>query len=269
MTICCTLFPFDKGVNVALKGKSQMFNYDQKFAELTKIPRYLQIKYELQKFLSEQNWEFDKAIPSEHELATRYDASIGTIRKAVECLVEDGVLIKHQGKGTFLKHPAFVESSIMRFYLRNTSEGKPETPIGKIRTVKLVNPVLEINQLLRTPLDKPLIYLERTRSVNGKIVVSDKIWLPQEKFESLLELSAEQFENLLYPFYFKQCGQLVVSAKEQMSVLTEFCDPYLTEGKPQAVIKVCRTAKGLDGNTIEYRESYSLAKDFYYETIIT
>lgn len=246
-----------------------MFNYDQKFAELTKMPRYLQIKYELQKFLSENNWGFDKAIPSEQELAVNYEASIGTIRKAVECLVEEGVLIKHQGKGTFLKHPAFVESSIVRFYLRNAKAGKPETPLGKVRTVKLVNPEAEINQLLNLPLDKPLLYLERTRSVEGKIIVSDKIWLSSEKFGALLDLSAEQFENLLYPFYFKKCGQLVVSAKEQMTILTDFCDPYLTEGKPQPVIKVRRTAKGLDGSIIEYRESYGLAKDFYYETVIT
>ncbi|QLB18175.1 GntR family transcriptional regulator [Mannheimia granulomatis] len=246
-----------------------MFNYDQKFIALTKMPRYLQIKYELQKFLSENNWGFDKAIPSEQELSINYEASIGTIRKAVECLVEEGVLIKHQGKGTFLKHPAFVESSMVRFYLRNAKVGKPETPVGKVRTVKLVNPKTEINQLLNIPLDQPLLYLERTRSVDGKVIVSDKIWLSPNRFEALLELPLDQFENLLYPFYFKKCGQLVVSAKEQMSILTDFCDPYLTEGKPQHVVKVCRTAKGLDSNIIEYRESYGLAKDFYYETIIT
>lgn len=246
-----------------------MFNYDQNFAALTKMPRYLQIKYELQKFLSENNWSFDKAIPSEQELATHYEASIGTIRKAVECLVEEGILIKHQGKGTFVKHPAFVESSIIRFYLRNAKEGKPETPVGKVITAKLVNPEAEINQLFNMPLDKPLVYLERTRSVDGTVIVSDKIWLSPEKFGELLEISLEQFENLLYPFYFKKCGQLVVSAKEQMSFLTNFCDPYLTEGKPENVIKVRRTAKGLDGSIIEYRESYALAKDFYYETTIT
>ncbi|WP_150538657.1 GntR family transcriptional regulator [Actinobacillus vicugnae] len=246
-----------------------MFNNDQKYIELSKIPRYLQIKYELQKFLAENSWSFEQAIPSEQELASTYDASIGTVRKAVECLVEEGVLIKHQGKGTFLKHPAFVESSIVRFYLRNAKEGKPEMPIGEIKCVKSVKANPRINQLLGEPVENELIYLERVRSADSKVIVSDKIWLSPEKFAPLSELKPEQFENLLYPFYFKLCGQLVVSAKEQMTILLNHCDTYLTDGQEKAVIKVCRAAKGLDGSIIEYRESYGLAEDFYYETIIT
>ncbi len=246
-----------------------MFNHDQKYIELNKIPRYLQIKYELQKFLAENNWSFEKAIPSEQELAGTYDVSIGTVRKAVEGLVEEGVLIKHQGKGTFLKHPAFVESSIVRFYLRNAKEGKPETPVGEVKCVKSVKANPKINRLLGVPDERELIYLERIRSVDKKVIVSDKIWLSPEKFSELKGLKPEQFENLLYPFYFKRCGQLVVSAKEQMTILLNHSDTYLTDGQEKTVIKVCRAAKGLDGSIIEYRESYGLAEDFYYETIIT
>ncbi|WGE59778.1 GntR family transcriptional regulator [Actinobacillus equuli] len=246
-----------------------MFNYDQKYVDLNKIPRYLQIKYELQRFLAENNWSFEKAIPSEQELAATYEVSIGTVRKAVEGLVEEGVLIKHQGKGTFLKHPAFVESSIVRFYLRNAKEGKPETPIGEVKCIKSVKANPKINQLLGEPVERELIYLERIRSVDNKVIVSDKIWLSPEKFGELLSIKPEQFENLLYPFYFKKCGQLVVSAKEQMTILLSHSDTYLTDGQEKTVIKVCRAAKGLDGCIIEYRESYGLAEDFYYETIIT
>lgn len=246
-----------------------MFNYDQKYAELTKMPRYLQIKFELQQFLSENNWGFEKAIPSEQELVSAYNASVGTVRKAVECLVEEGVLIKHQGKGTFLKHPAFVESSMVRFYLKNAKEGKPEMPIGQVKCVKSVKADPKITALLGVPEGKELIYLERVRSVDGKVIVSDKIWLSPKKFHQFLDLSPEKFENLLYPFYFKTCGQLVVSAKEQMTILPDYNDPYLTEGKSDILVKVCRIAKGLDGGIVEYRESYGLAKDFYYETTIT
>ncbi len=246
-----------------------MFNYDQKFAELTKMPRYLQIKFELQQFLSEQNWSFDQAIPSEQELATKYEASVGTIRKAVECLVEEGVLIKHQGKGTFLKHPAFVESSIVRFYLRNAKVGKPETPTGTIKTLVQVEAVPHINEILEVPKDKGLIYLERVRAYGEQVIVSDKIWLSPIRFKQLLPLSLDEFENLLYPFYFKKCGQLVVSAHERMSILESFSDPYLTNNEEKTLVKVVRLAKGLDGAIIEYRESYGLAKDFYFETTIT
>ncbi|VEI45834.1 GntR family transcriptional regulator [Actinobacillus equuli] len=54
-----------------------------------------------------------------------------------------------------------------------------------------------------------------------------------------------------------------------MTILLSHSDTYLTDGQEKTVIKVCRAAKGLDGSIIEYRESYGLAEDFYYETIIT
>lgn len=246
-----------------------MFNYDQKFAEMSKIPRYMQIKYELQQFLADNNWGFDHPVPSEQELSATYNASVGTVRKAVECLVEEGVLIKHQGKGTFLKRPAFIQSSMTRFYLRRDKNGKSEIPTSQIKKIGIAEANPLINQLLGLLPEEKLIYIERVRLNDNIVIISDKIWLSYEKFAGLLTLSVEQFENLLYPFYFKQCGQLIVSAKEQMTILPEYQDPYLTNNQPEAVVKICRMAKGLDGSIIEYRETYGLAKDFYYETIIT
>ena len=55
-----------------------------------------------------------RAYSSEQELAQMYSVSVGTVRKAVEGLVEDGLLVKKQGKGTFLKQPNF-ENSLIRF----------------------------------------------------------------------------------------------------------------------------------------------------------
>ncbi|HBO38079.1 MAG TPA: GntR family transcriptional regulator [Pasteurellaceae bacterium] len=238
-------------------------NYD-----IGKLPRYIQIKHQLQQFLADTNWQFDKAVPSEQELAVKYAVSVGTIRKAVEGLVEEGVLIKYQGKGTFLKHPAFIKSSMTRFYLR-VKNGDFETPNSIMRCATQVEADKKINAILGSPADQPLIYLERVRTVESEVILSDKIWLSLEKFSRLLELPLAQFGNLLYPFYFQQCGQLVVSAKEQMTILPSHSDPYLTNNHEKAVVKICRTAKGLDGSIIEYRESYGLAENFYYETVIT
>ena len=56
-----------------------------------------------------------RAYSSEQELAQMYSVSVGTVRKAVEGLVEDGLLVKQQGKGTFLKQPNF-ENSLIRFF---------------------------------------------------------------------------------------------------------------------------------------------------------
>ncbi|MBN6065088.1 GntR family transcriptional regulator [Aggregatibacter actinomycetemcomitans] len=244
-------------------------NYDANYANANKMPRYIQIKYELQQFLAKQNWQFDKAIPSEQELAHEYGVSIGTIRKAVEVLVEEGVLIKHQGKGTFLKHPAFIKSSLIRFYAFDGEDNERNNLLGVVKVVKSVAPNEKINAILGLAPDAPLIYLERVRVDGDAVVLSDKIWLSEEKFAGFLSLSPEKFPSRLYPFYFEHCGQMVISAKEQMDFLLNHADPYLTGNEEKAVVRVCRTAKGLDGSAVEYRETYGLAENYYYETIIT
>ncbi|ABR73566.1 GntR family transcriptional regulator [Actinobacillus succinogenes] len=244
-------------------------SYDINYAQASRMPRYIQIKYRLQQFLAEENWLFDKAIPSEQELANEYGVSIGTIRKAVEGLVEEGVLIKHQGKGTFLKHPAFIKSSMIRFYPSRDEKGEVSTPTGIVKTVKRIAPNQEINKILDLPPDAPLIYLERVRMDGDTVILSDKIWLSEERFGSFLDLSLAQFPSLLYPFYFEHCGQMVISAKEQMNFLLNYSDPYLTDNREKAVVRIRRTAKGLDGSIIEYRETYGLAENYYYETTIT
>ncbi|EYU47366.1 bacterial regulatory s, gntR family protein [Acinetobacter baumannii 1457504] len=79
-----------------------------------KLPRYEKVRWELQKLLIQSKWTVEEPIPSEQELAQMYSVSVGTVRKAVEGLVEDGLLVKKQGKGTFLKQPNF-ENSLIRF----------------------------------------------------------------------------------------------------------------------------------------------------------
>ncbi len=84
-----------------------------------KLPRYEKVRWELQKLLIQSKWTVEEPIPSEQELAQMYSVSVGTVRKAVEGLVEDGLLVKQQGKGTFLKQPNFENSLIRFFRLRN------------------------------------------------------------------------------------------------------------------------------------------------------
>lgn len=88
------------------------------------------------KLLIQSKWTVEEPIPSEQELAQMYSVSVGTVRKAVEGLVEDGLLVKQQGKGTFLKQPNF-ENSLIRFffldYVIKKKKGEFIQPQGQIK----------------------------------------------------------------------------------------------------------------------------------------
>ena len=189
---------------------------------------------------------------------------MGTVRKAVEKLVDEGVLIKQQGRGTFLKRPNF-ESSLLRFFKFRDKDACYVTPTGLIKKVMVIKGVEAINKKLNISKNKALIYIERVRMVDDKVLLSERIWLPKSRYQAFATLAPEDFENLLYPFYYTECGQFVSSAVETLFFITDHQDPYLDNAKSEHLVKVCRIAKNLAGEPIEYRESYGLAEKFSYE----
>ena len=72
-----------------------------------RLPRYHQIRDAFIRNLANKTWPDGHCIPSEVELAKTYDASIGTIRKAIDLLVADGLIERVQGKGMFVRRPTF------------------------------------------------------------------------------------------------------------------------------------------------------------------
>ena len=233
-----------------------------------KIPRYEQVRWHIQTLLTESKWDENTPLPTEQEFADKYQVSVGTVRKAVEKLVEEGVLIKQQGKGTFLKRPNF-ENSLLRFFKFRDAEACYIVPTGVVKKIMVIEGIDDINQKLNINKNKALIYIERTRMVEDEVLLSERIWLPKSRYQAFATLAAEDFENLLYPFYYTKCGQFVSSAVETLFFITDHIDPYLDNIQQENLVKVCRIAKNLEGDPIEYRESYGLAEKFSYEINIS
>jgi GntR family transcriptional regulator len=63
-------------------------------------PLYREVKRLLTQSLIEGEWPAGAALPSETRLAERYNVSIGTLRKAIDELVAERVVTRHQGRGT-------------------------------------------------------------------------------------------------------------------------------------------------------------------------
>lgn len=65
-------------------------------------PLYKEVKLRLTRGLAAGEWKPGEAIPSEARLAERFNVSIGTIRKAIDELVAERILVRQQGRGTFV-----------------------------------------------------------------------------------------------------------------------------------------------------------------------
>lgn len=234
-----------------------------------RLPLYQRLRDELQEKIAAGQWLPGEAIPTEAELTRQYGVAIGTVRKAIDSLVSDGLLLRAQGRGTFVRRPNF-DGSLFRFFRQVNANGEAWMPQGRILACKLVEPDANVRQVLQLGDDERCVYLERLRLIDDKPLFHERIWLPASRFGVLLETALADFPPLLYPFYEQQCGQRVASARETLSIASADAELAgileVDAGGPVAVIE--RIALGYDRRPLEYRLSRAAAGSFRYQVEI-
>lgn len=235
-----------------------------------RLPLYQQLRDEILAKISAGEWLPGKPIPTEAELTRRYGVAVGTVRKAVETLVAEGLLERSQGRGTFVRRPDF-HGSFFRFFRQVSSSGQQQVPKSRVLSQQQEKADERVSRALALDLEAAVIRLDRLRVLESGGLIREQIWLPEHRFAPLLDIEPEQFGNLLYPFYEQRCGQIVASAQETLSV--EAADAGTAEaigiapGEPVAVIE--RVALGYDRSPLEYRLSRGAATHFRYRIEIS
>ncbi|ARU87776.1 GntR family transcriptional regulator [Pseudomonas sp. M30-35] len=235
-----------------------------------RLPLYQRLRDEMLAKISSGEWRPGEPIPTEAELTKVYSVAIGTVRKAVDTLVIDGLLQRSQGRGTFVRRPDF-NSSFFRFFRQVNSSGEHQVPQSRIVSLCLEQAPEAVVEALKLDTADAVIRMQRIRMADGRAVFSEDIWLPASRFAKLLEVDPHNFGNLLYPFYEEQCGQLVASAKETLTVepgdaLTSAA-LGVDAGMPIVVIE--RIALSYDNTPLEYRISRGAADTFRYQIEIS
>lgn len=235
-----------------------------------RLPLYQRLRDDLLQRIAEGEWSPGDAIPTEAELTQTYELATGTVRKAVDMLVVDGVLTRSQGKGTYVRRPNF-NTSLFRFFRFKTKSGEAVQPTAKIVSRAVRVPPAEVRQALGMGDDEPEgIFLSRLRLIEDRPVLAEEIWLPRARFELLVELKLKDFGDLLYPLYESTCKQLVASARERLTVETAGRSIAERLGMPFGgpVIAVQRLAFNFAGTPIEWRCTRGSANGFQYEVDI-
>ena len=234
-----------------------------------RLPRYQQVRDDLVRRIAGGEWAPEQAIPTEAALAQTYAVSVGTVRKAIDQLVADGIVTRSQGRGTFVRRPRF-DTSMFRFFRFKSRSGEPVLPVGRVLRRELAAPDETVRAALRlAPRDKA-IHLSRVRLVDGQTVIAEEIWLPREGFEPLAKLALPDFGDLLYPLYERLCGQVVATASETLTVGQADADiaALLRIAPASPIIVVHRTAFDFAGKPLEWRFSRGAAAAFQYEVEI-
>lgn len=230
-----------------------------------RLPLYQRLRDEIAHQIARNVWRSGDPIPTEAELAALHSVAIGTVRKAIDVLVADGLVERQQGRGTFVRRPCF-DRSLFRFFRHLGPDGSTVIPEGRI-LAREARPAHEtVREALALGHQAEAIRLVRVRLLGGRPILSEEIWLPAARFGPLLEAPLTEIGDLLYPAYERLCGEIVARAEETLTVGTATATDAerlgIAEGSPVVVIE--RLALGFDGRPIEWRLTRGSAADFRY-----
>jgi len=179
-------------------------------------PLYLQIKSLLERSLENGEWAPAEAIPSEHDLARRFGVSQGTVRKAIQALAADNLVVRRQGKGTFVATHTEEKSSSFRFLRIRRNDGVDEYPGSRLLDVRRAKASAEVARRLDLKPGDGVILLRRILEFGGAPVVLDDITLPAGLFRGLTKSKFETYRGSMYGFFETEFGVRILSAEEKL-----------------------------------------------------
>jgi len=230
-----------------------------------RLPLYQRLRDQFAQQIAQKSWQPDVAIPTEVELAARYGAAVGTVRKALDELVIEGMIERQQGRGSFVRRPNF-EGSLFRFFRLHGPDGQRVVPEGRILDRRVLPAPPDVQSALGLEPAAEAICLQRLRLVTGAPVLLEEIWLPRSRFIALLRADDEAIGALLYPAYERLCGEIVARAQETMTIGTaseaDMTWLGLRLGDPVVVIE--RLSFGYDNIPLEWRRTHGIATAFRY-----
>jgi GntR family transcriptional regulator len=234
-----------------------------------RLPLYQRLRDHLAQQIANNRWRPGEAIPTEAALSAEYQLSTGTVRKAVDALVSEGILERQQGRGTFIRRPQF-QSSLFRFFRFQTAAGERLVPESRILSIEPVTAPSAVAQALGLPLEAPVIRIVRVRLLEVQPVLAEEIWLPRSRFQALLEIDLNRQGPLLYPIYEEVCGQVVAYAEETLTAesVNDLHARLLQVPVNSPVVVIERLARDYAGTPLEWRRSRGHAEHFRYSVDI-
>jgi GntR family transcriptional regulator len=178
-------------------------------------PLYRQIKTLILQGLASGEWRPGESIPSESELAVRYSVSQGTVRKAIDEMAAENLLVRKQGKGTFVA--SHHDPRAFFRFLRIVPIDGPLTPSQSVPLEcwrAKAGP--EVSRILQVPLGAPTVIVRRLLKFGGKPVVVDEIYLVGELFQGLTMEVLQDYQGSIYSLFEERFGVRMIRAEERL-----------------------------------------------------
>lgn len=231
----------------------------------TYSPLYRQIKALVLQGLEAGEWRPGEVIPSEAELAQRFSVSQGTVRKAIDEMAAENLLVRKQGKGTFVATHDDPHSTF-RFLRLSPVDGEEVVPRSVPLECWRAKAGLEAARTLNIEPGAPIIIVRRLLTYARKPVVVDEIYLSGDLFRGLSLEVLQEYKGSLYSLFEARFGVRMIRAEERIRAVAAdrgTADALqVAEGAP--LLSVERVAYTYGDRPVEWRRGlYSTANHYY------
>jgi len=217
-------------------------------------PLYGQIKSLLVGRLASGEWKPGQMIPSEAELASRFGVSQGTVRKAIDELATDRLLLRRQGRGTFVASHAEDRHST-RFLRLRAADDSVEPHQSRLIGCRTGVASRHAAEMLQLEEGEPVIEVRRLLLFAGQPLIHDLMVLPAAAFAGLDAAAFERWEGTSYSLFETRYGVSLIRAVERLRAVAAPEDVALALGLPAAtpLLAVERVAYTYDDRPMEWR----------------
>ena len=231
-------------------------------------PLYQQIKGLILQSLQTGEWKPGEGIPSEMELAARYRVSQGTVRKAIDELANGNLLVRRQGKGTFVATHA--EQQVQyRFLKLLPDQGDPKSEGPAQRTIvdcKRLRANADIGRALALRAGDAVLQVRRVLSFAGSPTILEDLWLPGSPFKGLTAERLSEYDGPMYALFETEFGVRMVRADEKIrAVLPDATQGQLLKVNPSTpLLSVERIAYTYNDTPMELRRGFYVTDTHHY-----
>jgi GntR family transcriptional regulator len=230
-------------------------------------PLYQQVRDLLVQRIVAGTWGPGAALPSEFQLAAEFRVSQGTVRKALDEMAARHLLVRQQGKGTFVATHT-PQRALFHFFHLVADNGARALPDHKLLSVRAGKATKTEAARLDLRANATVIRVRRLRLLGGRTAIVESIALPATLFPGI---ERDTLPNELYRHYEQQHGVAVARAVEQLRAVAARPDEAkflgLKVGSP--LLEIDRLAHTLDGRPVEWRISRCDTRDHHYVSELT
>ena len=228
-------------------------------------PLYRQIKALITQALVAGEWRPGQVIPSEQELAVRFGVSQGTVRKAIDEMAAENLLVRKQGKGTYVASHNDPRA-LFRFLRLVPLDGDLSHPTSVPLDCWRAKAGQEASRMLAIEPGAPIIIVRRLLQFALKPVVIDEIYLSGETFQGLTAEVLQSWNGSLYSLFETRFGLRMIRAQERIRAVAADRNASealkVAEGTP--LLSVERVTYTYGDKPVEWRRGlYSTAEHFY------